>query len=55
MFDGFSLSIDSLRRHVRLAMSRQKKRNQQARAATGRNGALKIRPRLALEQHAPRG
>eukprot|EP00963_Diacronema_lutheri_P011181 scaffold1328_cov375-Pavlova_lutheri.AAC.32 len=51
MFDGFSLSIDSLRRHVRLAMSRQKKRNQQARAATGRGGTSVHTDEEELAQH----
>ena len=51
MFDGFSLSIDSLRRHVRLVLSRQRKRNQQARADTGRGGTNVRTEEEELAQH----
>eukprot|EP00963_Diacronema_lutheri_P011036 scaffold1313_cov349-Pavlova_lutheri.AAC.5 len=51
MFDGFSLPIDSLRRHVGTALTSQKTRNQQARAATGRGGTSVHTDEEELVQH----
>lgn len=56
MFDGFSLSIDSLRPQLRSLIADQKKRNQQARSSKGQGGTCvridaEERSQQLLEQH----